>query len=346
MFLSKTRIIGLALGIILLACLMDKELYGYNPSFHEMMADVTIEMMIVGYPSLPQQYLRSGSTQPDRDRKKFQQTPNIDIAKVIRDNKEHKRDTTRINRNYVAAIENYKRFAGGGKQGEGINQGMRILAKAFHYVSDQTEPEESRGFSNLMGREFRGIVQNMLQAIMANDKAKKHFFDKVNRLYQQYQFNPRDEKFVSKEITGIRGGLEEKIREILARPNLNRDKAIQKVAKDDINRLIWDYLALIVAIQNLMLEQFVKETQIESGAFPTPGPPVQPQPPQQTRPPTPTGPPPCQKVCVQEQVVWLNVTDGRHSLCAGGVARPPGPGLPPPKCERSVRCIKWETRCP
>jgi hypothetical protein len=61
---------------------------------------------------------------------------------------------------------------------------------------------------------------------------------------------------------------------------------------------------------------------------------------------TPTSPPPkCQKVCVQEQVVWLNVSDGRHSLCAGGVARPPGPGLPPPKCERTVRCIKSETRC-
>ena len=69
------------------------------------------------------------------------------------------------------------------------------------------------------------------------------------------------------------------------------------------------------------------------------------QPPQQTRPPAPTVPPPCQKVCVKEEVLWHNVTDGRHSLCAGGVARSPGPGIPPPKCVRSVRCLKWETRC-
>jgi beta-lactam-binding protein with PASTA domain len=71
----------------------------------------------------------------------------------------------------------------------------------------------------------------------------------------------------------------------------------------------------------------------------------QPQPPQQTHPPAPTASPPCRKVCVQEEVIWLNVSDGRHSLCAGGVPRSPGPGLPPPKCERRVRCLKWETIC-
>jgi beta-lactam-binding protein with PASTA domain len=76
---------------------------------------------------------------------------------------------------------------------------------------------------------------------------------------------------------------------------------------------------------------------------PQPQPPAQPQPqpPQQTH---PAGSP-CRRVCVQEEVIWLNVSDGRHSLCAGGVPRSPGPGLPPPKCERRVRCIKWETIC-
>src|SRR4030042_1989287 len=141
MSLSKIRIIGFAAGIILLACLMDKELYGYEAAFHEMAADATFEMMSQRYPNLPQQYLRSGCTEPDRDRKRLQQTPNIRLDKVIKDNKEHKRDTTRINRNYSNAVENYKRFAAKGKQGEGINQGMRILANAFHYVSDQTEPD-------------------------------------------------------------------------------------------------------------------------------------------------------------------------------------------------------------
>lgn len=55
--------------------------------------------------------------------------------------------------------------------------------------------------------------------------------------------------------------------------------------------------------------------------------------------------PTCEDVCVQEQVVWLNKTDGRHSLCANGVARRPGPGMPLPKCEKNVRCVKKERRC-
>jgi tetratricopeptide (TPR) repeat protein len=80
-----------------------------------------------------------------------------------------------------------------------------------------------------------------------------------------------------------------------------------------------------------------------------PGPTVAPppaSPPQQTRPPaSPASPTRCQQVCVQEQVRWFNLSDGRHSLCAGGVARPPGPGLAPPRCQRSVQCVKWETRC-
>ncbi|MFH1079449.1 MAG: hypothetical protein V1766_04175 [Pseudomonadota bacterium] len=53
----------------------------------------------------------------------------------------------------------------------------------------------------------------------------------------------------------------------------------------------------------------------------------------------------CQQVCVQKKVEWKNVSDGRHGLCAGGVPRPPGPGLRPPKCVRNEICTKWETRC-
>ncbi|OGP53533.1 MAG: hypothetical protein A2Y65_11975 [Deltaproteobacteria bacterium RBG_13_52_11] len=268
MFLSKTRVIGFALGIILLACLMDKELYGYDPLFHEKIVDVTIEMMIGRYPNLPQQYLRSGSTQPDRDRKEFQQTPNINLAKVINDNKEHKRDTTRITRNYGAAIENYKKLAAGGKREEGINQGMRILAKAFHYVSDQTEPDTGRGFSNLMGGNFREVTQEILRGIMANDQSKNNFFYVVERITQTYKFNPKDKAFVGREIPAIRNDLQTR---------LANAKTI-----NEINMIILIYLEQIVAIQNLMLEQFVKEMQLESGV---------PQPPyRQTQPsPSPAG---------------------------------------------------------
>ncbi len=53
----------------------------------------------------------------------------------------------------------------------------------------------------------------------------------------------------------------------------------------------------------------------------------------------------CRKVCIRKKILWLNVSDGRHSLCAGGIARPPGPGLRPPKCEKSVRCLEYKTRC-
>jgi beta-lactam-binding protein with PASTA domain len=53
----------------------------------------------------------------------------------------------------------------------------------------------------------------------------------------------------------------------------------------------------------------------------------------------------CRKVCIRKKVVWHNASDGRHSLCAGGIARPPGPGLRPPKCEKSVRCLEYQTRC-
>ncbi|MEJ2201782.1 MAG: PASTA domain-containing protein, partial [Desulfuromonadaceae bacterium] len=53
----------------------------------------------------------------------------------------------------------------------------------------------------------------------------------------------------------------------------------------------------------------------------------------------------CQKVCVREKVVWKNISDGRDHLCAGGVPRPPGPGLKPPRCEKTVHCLQWETRC-
>lgn len=53
----------------------------------------------------------------------------------------------------------------------------------------------------------------------------------------------------------------------------------------------------------------------------------------------------CQRECIQWREVWKNVSDNRHSLCAGGVPKPPGPGMLPPKCELSRQCIKWETRC-
>jgi hypothetical protein len=53
----------------------------------------------------------------------------------------------------------------------------------------------------------------------------------------------------------------------------------------------------------------------------------------------------CRKVCIRKKVVWLNASDGRHGLCAGGIARPPGPGLRHPKCEKSVRCLEYKTRC-
>lgn len=53
----------------------------------------------------------------------------------------------------------------------------------------------------------------------------------------------------------------------------------------------------------------------------------------------------CRKVCVRKKVLWLNESDGRHSLCAGGIARPPGPGLRPPKCVKSVRCLEYKMRC-
>ena len=53
----------------------------------------------------------------------------------------------------------------------------------------------------------------------------------------------------------------------------------------------------------------------------------------------------CRNVCVQQKVSWHNVSDGRHSLCAGGIPKAPGPGLQPPKCEKSVSCIKWQKIC-
>ena len=274
MSLSKTRIIGFALRIVLLVllvCFMDKELYGYDKEFHESIVDVTFEMMSPKYRYLPREYLKEGSTQPDKDREKI--GAKLDPS----DNKKHKRDTTRINDNLVNAIDRYKQHEGRSNPEEGLNQGARILAKAFHYVSDQTEPDTGRDFSKLMGGGFRGIVQNKLPAVMANDKAKQPFFGEVNRLCQKYQWG---KEFVSKEITGIRRGLEKAIREILARPNLNKDKAKQEEAKNDIDRLIWEYLAQIVAIQNLMLEQFVKETKIEFGAFQPPHLQPQPSPPQ------------------------------------------------------------------
>jgi len=264
MFLSKTRIIGFAVGIILLACLMDKELYGYDPLFHEMMADATFEMMLRRYPNLPQQYLRSGSTQPDRDRKAFQQTPNIRLDKVINDNKEHKRDTTRISRNYIEAIDRYKELARENKRGEGINQGMRILAKAFHYVNDQTEPDTGSNFSNLMGGNFRGVTQKLLRGIMANNQSKNNFFYVVEGVAQRYKFNPRDKAFVGRAIPAIRNDLQTRL--------------ANAKTTDEINMTILIYLEQIVAIQNLMLEQFVKETQVESGASQPPHRQIQPSP--------------------------------------------------------------------
>ena len=53
----------------------------------------------------------------------------------------------------------------------------------------------------------------------------------------------------------------------------------------------------------------------------------------------------CRKVCIRKKILWLNASDGRHSLCAGGIARPPGPGLRPPKCRKSVRCLEYKTHC-
>ncbi len=201
---------------------MDKELYGYEGEFHKSIVDVTFEMMSPQYRSLPGEYLKKGSTQPDADRKKFQKNP-LNLPMIPKDNEEHKRDTTRINNNYGEAIDRYNQHVGGGNREKGRIEGARILAKVFHYVSDQTEPEESRGFSNLMGKGFRGIVQKKLKDVMAKDK--QLLFDKVKRLSQEYQFNPRDRESVRKEITGIRGDLEEEMRKILARPGLKEDKA-------------------------------------------------------------------------------------------------------------------------
>lgn len=53
----------------------------------------------------------------------------------------------------------------------------------------------------------------------------------------------------------------------------------------------------------------------------------------------------CRRVCVEQKIEWHNVSDGRHGLCAGGVPRPPGPGLAPPKCEKAVSCVREEVRC-
>jgi ankyrin repeat protein len=64
MSLCKARIVGFVVGIVLLACFMDKGIYGYEGGFHEAIVDVTFEMMSPQYHSLPREYLKIGSTQP------------------------------------------------------------------------------------------------------------------------------------------------------------------------------------------------------------------------------------------------------------------------------------------
>lgn len=95
--------------------------------------------------------------------------------------------------------------------------------------------------------------------------------------------------------------------------------------------------------QQQQLQQMQNMLQGTQGMRPPSRTPPTATPSQTSRPPTPVRQ--CQDVCVEWKEGWNNVTDGRHSLCAGGVARPPGPGLRPPKCEHWKRCVRTERRC-
>jgi hypothetical protein len=88
----------------------------------------------------------------------------------------------------------------------------------------------------------------------------------VETIVQGYKFNPRDKKFLAEAIPAIRNDLQTR---------LSKAKTI-----DEINKIILIYLEQIVAIQNLMFQQFVRETLMESRVTqpPQPQPQSSPQP--------------------------------------------------------------------
>jgi hypothetical protein len=364
-------------ALIMSGCLMvsvmflSTNIYAYTHPFHMGVADLTVRMMGKKneYAWLndkkTMQNILDGSIQPDKDRgHKFWLNP------------DHKHNPKMVTENYTDSIKRFETHAKKKNCLEAQRDGSRIMAKAFHFYADQSEPTlDLNKFKSLMGQYPRQFAENAERKVKVyfDNRTQisnlRKFEDRVLQhmmIYKRDGFTPRSEAQVGTVINNLETELRNKVNSELSKAEALikklatevKDKiqaerlknTIKAEAKKQIMLAYDEYIERVVALQNITIELFHKEVAsyrkaCEQSTIPPSGTPGVGRHPMTGQPITVRQPPRCERVCVQWTEKWLNVSDGRHSLCEGGVPRPPGPGLRPPKCELARYCVKSETRC-
>lgn len=246
--ISKLSLILAASSLI--SVTLCTKIFAFDWPFHKKMAEISYDMMSRHYPHMALEPLLIGCVQPDPEKKKGP----LGAVGVIFENPDHKTNTKRINQDYHEAVKRFRED----RTERGLYEGQRILAKSFHYVCDQTEPDTIRRFEYLFnGMSFRQVTQNILINGYQQYGDFRNYLNQITFDTEKFLagrgFNPRDDLQVHRLIVSLRRNTEERINNVLS------DSRFPYPQRAVENIIVSYYLPKLIALQNLMVVNFFWE---------------------------------------------------------------------------------------
>jgi hypothetical protein len=234
-----------------LFCLVPAPAAAHTHPFHKGLARLSVVTAGGYFPWLRKSIdsLERGSTQPDFDRG-FQ----------VWENDKHKHDAGLVSQNFRNAVARFGEHAKLGDLDVAWSEGARILAKAFHYFADQSEPMFGRRalrFQAIMGASPRDVADRTVAGALAGG-GKGEFRSAVDHYVRQYRlrgFTPTSAAAVAMTLQAVEDGLAKRVAQHLQEPH----PLDQAGARREIEAAYFQYVAQLVALQNVSVKLFDQE---------------------------------------------------------------------------------------
>ncbi len=194
-------------------------------------------------------FLQDGSTKPDFER-----------GLKVWENKKHKHDAGLVADNYKNALARFGEHAKARDLDTAWSQGSRILAKAFHYYADQSEPmfgERVSRFRRIMRASPRDVADRTIARALADPRDPK-FKSAVEHYVLQFRargFSPKNAGEVGVVLQNIESALAKRVVPHLGKPPHPDPEG----ARREIETAYRMYVAELVALQNITIELFDSE---------------------------------------------------------------------------------------
>jgi len=221
----------------------------HSHPFHDNIALISIGLMEEEMPWLAKvrDDILRGVKQPDFDR-----------GFKFWENKKHKHDPSMATENFTESVDRYRMYAADNQVALAQSEGARILAKTFHFFADQSEGEYSRDNTALLvnatGAHPRPLEDRIAQEILANARTDSGFRALVDRMELRYRskgFDPANAAKIGEILDAAEKELEKAVNAAVGKP--------ADEAKKDIEAAYREYIAKLVAMQNLTIRLFEKK---------------------------------------------------------------------------------------